>query len=161
MNKLLFAGIIALVVLLVFPMAVSAANTVSINGFVPVTQSIDVGPSSFNFGSMGAVNIAGPSYVDVTTSSTSWHVDATSSGNTTAGYMANTTQAKWLGAAFNMSYVNGPTWHQTTSVSGPWTTFMSGSAGHYNQTVYVQQLVAPTDSSGTYSIVATFTLTTS
>ena len=143
-------------------MAVSAANTVSINGFVPVTQSIDVGPSSFNFGSMGAVNIAGPSYVDVTTSSTSWHVDATSSGNTTAGYMANTTQAKWLGAAFNMSYVNGPTWHQTTIGSGPWTSFLSGAAaGHYNQTVYVQQLVAPTDTSGTYSIVATFTLTAS
>ena len=158
MNKLLFAGIIALVVLLVFPMAVSATTTVSINGFVPVTQSIDVGPSSFNFGTMGAVNTAGPSYVAVTTSSTNWHVDATSLGNTTAGFMANTTYAKTLGAAFNMTKTGSPPYTNTTS---PWPNFMSGGAGNFNQTVYVQQLVGPTDTSGTYSIVATFTLTTS
>ena len=159
LKRILLAGLVALVVLLAFPTVVSATNTVSINGFVPVTQSIDVGPSSFNFGTMGAVNTAGPSYVDITTSSTNWHVDVTSLGNTTAGFMANTTYAKTLGAAFNMTKTGSPPYTTTTI---PWGGFMSGStAGHYNQTVYVQQLVAPTDTSGTYSIVATFTLTAS
>ena len=159
LKRILLAGLVALVVLLAFPTVVSATNTVSINGFVPVTQSIDVGPSSFNFGTMGAVNTAGPSYVDVTTSSTNWHVDVTSLGNTTAGYMANISYAKTLGAAFNMTKTGSPPYTLTTS---PWAGFMSGlPAGHYNQTVYVQQLIAPTDTSGTYSIVATFTLTAS
>lgn len=163
MKKLLLAGIVALVVLLAFPTAVSATNTVSVSGLVPVTFSIDVAPTLLDFGTMTAVNTAGPSTVSVTTSSTDWHVDAsTLGGGAVHGYMYNTSQTKALGAAFNMSYTNGPTWHQTTVGSGDWTDFMHDtSAGNFNQPVYVQQLVSPIDTSGAYSIVATFTMWTS
>jgi hypothetical protein len=156
MKKLLLAGLVALVVLLAFPTAVSAANTVSVSGLVPVTISIDVAPTSFDFGTMTAVNAAGPSTVSVTTSSVNWRVDAESWGGSTAGYMFNSSRAKTLGAAFNMSNIalSGP-YNQTTTL---WSGFMSGgAAGYYSSPVYVQQLVSPVDTEGAYSIVATFT----
>jgi len=157
MKKLLFAGIVALVILLVFPMMVSAVNTVSVSGNVLGYISVNVYNTSPNFGtlSIGTDIIQTPSTVTVNTSYTSWHVDLTSTGGTIPGYMQIGGGTN-LTIPFNMSKtIAVPNWVHTTTT---WNNFMSGSAaGNYPQDVYVQQIVSPIDTEGAYSITATFT----
>jgi len=157
MKKLLLAGLVALVVLLAFPTAVSAADVI-VSGTVPISLSIDVINATPDFGtfSIGENILNNPSLVKVTTSSTDWYVDATSNGGGANGYMWNYGKGTQMTAAFNMSKIYpGPTWVQTTT---PWVNFMQGtSAGYFSQNVWVQQIVSPIDTSGNYAITVTFT----
>lgn len=157
MKKLLLAGIIVLAVLLAFPMAVSAANTVTVSGSIANTISVNVNlTGTFLSNNM----VAGQTYtnnsalLNTTTTSYSWHTDASDQKvGLQKGYMNRTPTAN-LTYPFQLSK-DGSSYSPLTS---DYTNFMSGSsAGAFEQLVYQKQLIVVTDSQGAYSITVTFT----
>lgn len=156
MKKLLLAGIVALVVLLVFPMAVSAANTVNVTGNIANYISVNVNLTGTTFGTMaaGQTYTNNSAQLNTTTSSVNWHIDVSDPKvGSQKGYMNRTPTAN-LTYPFQLSK-DGITYQPLTA---DYANFQSGSAaGAFLQLVYQRQQVVLTDSYGAYSITNIFT----
>jgi hypothetical protein len=151
MKKYLLILCITLAVILAFPIAVSAGNTVTVTGQIGNTFSLSVDNATLNFPSLqtGENPLPDPTTLTITTSSESWNVDTTS---TNGGYM-NAGGAKNLQTPFELS-LDGSTWNTDT---GSWAMISSTTPGITVQPVYMRQNVLTNDAEGSYSITVTFT----
>ena len=164
MRKLLFRALVALLVLLVLPGAVSAVEddaTVTITGSIAESIAITVSDTDLDFEDMStaAPEIAATD-VTVTTTSNSWSVTASDEDTSNKGYMETTGLVK-LTNPFELSNSDGEpwTWHAMTT---DFPSFMSGTtAGVVADTAWVKQEIDLLDAKGTYSITITFTAATS
>jgi len=156
MKYLVYAGIVALLVLVLLPAGVFAAgsDTVTVSGSIGLSMDVSASPKTIDFGSMAAgVDETGTTTVTIATTSTNWAVSASDSRSATKGYMYKTGDVK-LTNPFQLSK-DGSTYSSMVSDMG---TFMSGTtAGSHNQVAYVKQAIEGADSSGSYQITVTFT----
>ena len=155
MKTFLLAGLVALVVLLAFPMAVSAANNtaVTVSGTINLYMDMSVSPGSTQFFTMSAFNTSynNTAVIRVNTSSDSWHVDASNARVAQKGFM-NRTLASNLTNPFQLSKDNTT----FTSLTGDYLNFMVNTlAGSFNQTVYQRQAIGVADPDGIYNIIVT------
>ena len=152
MKKYLLIGFVALVLILAFPMTVSASSTTVVNGTVANTMSITLNNATQTFGTfiIGQNFLAGNG-VNVTTSSTNWNVGVTATGGALPGYMYAGT--KNLQNPVNVS-IDNSSW---TSDMATWTPVTGVTAGIFYTPIYIKQNVAATDTEGNYSITYTFT----
>ncbi len=159
MKKLVFGALIALLVLLVLPGAVSAAETDTVVVSGTIGGYIDVAITADTL-SLGTMTVAGPNTaattLTVSSSFNSWGVDASDAKTPNKGYMvtADATPIP-LDTLFDISNDAGTSWHQ---LGTPWTDFFTGTAGTgMTETVDVKQVVTAADPAGSYSITVTFT----
>ena len=149
---MLFAGLAALLVLLVLPGAVSAASsdTVVVSGDIGGYIDVAVTSESLSLGTMVVGTPATASTtLTVSSSYATWGVDASDATN--GGYMKNGAVA--LTNLFQIN--NGGAYDDLAT---PFTDFFTGSAGvGQTKPVNVQQSITAADASGTYSITVTFT----
>jgi hypothetical protein len=155
MSKLLFGAFVALLVLLVLPGAVSAAtsDTVTVTGSIGGYIDVSVTANTLDFGTMtvGGSPYSQSTAISVSSSYTSWGVDASDEKAANKGYMVDGT--KVLGTAFLL----GKDGASYTNIASPIVDYMSGSAGTATATVNAQQSVIVSDQQGSYSITVTFT----
>jgi len=161
MRKMLLAGLAALLMLLVLPGAVSAAlvDTVTVSGTISISMDVSASPETIEFSTMvNGTMESSTTTVTVTTTSANWNVKASDELATTKGFMYKTGPVK-LTAPLYLSKDTGAT---VRSLRADWTGFMSGTtAGTTPQVTTIQQVIYPTDSSGSYTITITFTGTAS
>jgi len=157
MKTFLLAGVVALVVLLAFPVAVSAGNNtaVTVSGTINLYIDVSVSPSSTNFFTMSAFNTSynNTAIVKTNTSSDSWHVDASNARVAQKGFM-NRTLASNLTNPFQLGKDNVT----FSPLTADYVNFMSNatSAGSFTQTVYQKQAIGVADPDGIYNIIVTF-----
>jgi hypothetical protein len=156
MRFLTLAGLVALVMLVAMPAAVSAAgsDTVVVSGSIGTTMEVNALAATIDFGSMTNTTPAtGSTNVNVVTTSTSWNVKASDANTATKGYLYKTGPVK-LTYPLYFGTVASPTGTLVTDISN----FMSGtSAGSFDQMAYIKQVIAVADSSGAYTMTITFT----
>jgi hypothetical protein len=164
MNKILFVGIVVLMVLVCLPVAVSAAeaDTVVVNGSIGGSLDVDVLPNTgVNWGTMAIGTRTDLTNVtlNVTTTYPAWHVNAADlKGGANTGYMVDSVAGN-LTNPFELSNNNGLGW---TSMTTQFTNFQSfgptGGAGSRNFPVGLRQVIAITDEAAlNYQITITFT----
>jgi len=161
MKKILFIGVVLLMVLVCLPVAVSAApiDTVVVNGSIGGSLDVDVLPNTgVNWGTMAIGTRTDLTNVtlNVTTTYPSWHVNAEDFGPYT-GYMVDSVAGN-LTYPFELSN-NGGDW---ISMTTPFTPFQSlgptGGAGSRIFPVGLRQVIAISDEEAlNYQITITFT----
>jgi hypothetical protein len=166
MKKLLLLGIVALVVLVCLPAAVSAGldDTVVVSGSITGYISVDVTPDAgVSWGAMipGTKQDLTTADIVVTTTYPTWGVDATDAKATPEkGFMFDTATSFNLTKAFKIT--------SDTVTPGPWvamdgtfTNFVqktADGAGTWGNDIGLQQVIEGTDEAATaYSITITFT----
>jgi len=161
MNKYLLAGLVALVVLVCLPAAVSAANTVLVSGSITGYITVDVTPpAGVSWGPMavGTKTDLTTADLSVTTTYPVWHVNAADANVSHKGLMNDATTNFNLTNAFQISNNGGIGW---TAMTGTFTNFAqktTGGAGLWPSDIGLQQVIVGTDAAATaYSITVTFT----
>jgi hypothetical protein len=162
MRKMLFIGLVLLVLLCAMPSAVSAAgsDTVVVNGNIAISMEVNAAATSIEFGSMAAgTEESGSTTINVVTTSTSWNVRASDERTTTKGFLYKSgTPDVPLTNALRFGKTANPTGTLVTDLAN----FMQGTtAGSFDQMAYVEQDIAPADRQGTYTMTITFTGTAS
>lgn len=163
MRNLIYVALVGLLILLVLPGAVSAANsnTVNITGSVGSygSISIEVQDNNMTYGAMtrGLTYIQG-TYVNVTATYPNWWVDAKDMQTTAPAYrgymMDMTDEIKTLATPFLLGR-DSIEWKNLTDDNG-WMDYMTGTPGTYSQYANFKQTVNNYDSEGNYSITVTF-----
>lgn len=160
MKKLIFGALIALLALLILPGAVSAAedsDTVTISGSIGLAVDVSVSPASINFDTMSTgVEESGQTTVSLTTTSASWSVTAADLNAATKGFMYRAGPVPLVNA---LRF--GKTANPTGTLVADMTDFMAGTAPitGATQVAYIEQDIAATDASGSYTMTITFTAT--
>ncbi len=163
MKKILFAGIVVMMVLVCLPALVSAAetDTVVVSGSIGGSIDVDVTPDAgVSWGAMAVGTRTDLTNVtlNVTTTYPSWHVNAADLG-AYRGYMMDSVAGN-LTYPFQLSKSGDPgPWIPMT---GTFTNFQSlgptGGAGSRTFPVGLRQVIAITDEeAANYQITITFT----
>ncbi len=156
MKTFLLAGVVALVVLLALPMAVSAGNNsaVTVSGTINLYMDVSVSPSSTQFFTMSAFNTSynKTAVITTNTSSDNWHVDASNQRVTQKGFM-NRTLASNLTNPFQLSKDNVT----FSPLTADYLNFMQNTttAGSFTQIVYQKQAIGVADPDGIYNLIVT------
>jgi hypothetical protein len=163
MKHFIYAGIIALMILVSLPASVSAAltDTVVVSGSIGGSLSVAVTPDTGV--SWGAMNVGTKS--DLTTADLSvvttypaWHVDATDANVSHKGYMYDTATTYKLASPFQISNNGGTTWTAMTGIFTNYAQKTSNGAGTWPFDIGLQQVISATDSAASnYQITITFT----
>jgi len=163
MKYLLYAGLVALVVLVCLPAAVSAAltDTVVVSASIGGSLSVDVTPDagvSWGALSTGTKTDLTSADLNVTTTYPIWHVNAADANVSHKGYMNDATTNFNLTNAFQISNNGGSGW---TAMTGTFTNFAqktSAGAGIWLSDIGLQQAIALADEAASnYQITITFT----
>jgi hypothetical protein len=142
---------------------VSAAtdDTVLVSGSITGYISVDVTPDtgvSFGAMSVGTKTDLTSAGLNVTTTYTAWHVDATDEKASNKGYMYDTLTTNALTNPFQISNNGGTDW---TAMTGTFTNFarkITNGAGWWHTDIGLQQEILGTDEAATnYQITITFT----
>jgi len=162
MKYLVYAGLVALMVLVCLPSAVSAAltDTVVVSGSIGGSLSVDVTPDAGV--SWGAMNVG--TKTDLTTADLSvvttypaWHVDAADANVTHKGFMNDATVGK-LTNAFEISKDGGTGWTAMTGAFNNFAQKTTDGAGTWPSDIGLKQVITAGDEAGTnYQITITFT----
>jgi hypothetical protein len=162
MNKILFVGIVVLMVLVCLPVAVSAAptDTVVVSGSIGGSIDVDVTPDAgVSWGAMaiGTRTDLTTAKLNVTTTYPAWHVDAADAKVTNKGFMVNGTTN--LTNPFELSKNGAPgPWIPMTGTFTNFQQFTSGGAGIHLYDIGLQQVIVATDAEGSnYQITITCT----
>jgi hypothetical protein len=164
MKYLVYAGLVALMVLVCLPSAVSAAltDTVVVSGSIGGSLSVDVTPDagvSWGAMSVGTKQDLTTADLSVTTTYPTWHVDAADANVTHKGYMHDSTTNFNLNNAFQVS--NNGAAGPWTAMTGTFTNFAqktSNGAGIWPYDIGLQQVIVAGDDAATnYQITVTFT----
>jgi len=158
MKTFLLAGLVAMLVLLVLPMGVSAGNNtaVTVSGTINLYIEVGVSPNSTQFFTMSAFNTStnNTAVVTTNTSSTSWNVRASDARTGVSKGFMNKTPFWNLTNPFQLSK-DGVGYSPLTA---DYSNFMvnATTAGSFTQTVYQKQAIGVADRQGIYNIIVTF-----
>jgi hypothetical protein len=163
MKYLTLAGLVALVVLVCLPAAVSAAltDTVVVSASIGGSLSVDVTPDAGV--SWGALNVGTKTDLtsadlSVVTTYPAWHVDAADANVSHKGYMYDTATTYKLANPFQISSNGGTGW---TAMTGTFTNFAqktTDGAGTWPSDIGLQQVIAAGDEAATnYQLTITIT----
>jgi hypothetical protein len=155
MKRILFVGLIALLVLLAVPAAMAADNDyLTVSG--GITKSIDVSTSGApDFGTMGAGNNGPVSGYLTTTLNGPVNTFTVVATGGDGGYMKGTGTSMWLTNPIEISstYIGYPGFVVLTIPR----TVISGGSAAINDYIYFQQNIVTADPADTYKITVTFT----
>jgi hypothetical protein len=163
MKYLVYAGLVALMVLVCLPASVSAlpTDTVVVSGSIGGSISVDVTPDAgVSWGAMpvGTKTDLTTADLSVTTTYPVWHVNAADASVTHKGLMNDATTNFNLTTPFQISNNGGTGW---TAMTGTFTNFAqkpSNGAGTWPFDIGLQQaIVAGDDAATNYQITITFT----
>jgi hypothetical protein len=163
MKYLVYAGLVALMILVCLPAGVSAAqaDTVVVSGSIGGSIDVDVTPNGgvpWGLMSLGTKTDLTTAGLNVTTTYPAWHVDAADASASHKGFMYDTATTFNLSTPFRISKDGGTGW---TAMTGTFTNFaqkVNSGAGVWPSTIGLQQVVAPADEAASnYQITITFT----
>lgn len=161
MKYFTIAGLVALMILICLPAAVSAGltDTVVVSGSIGGSLDVDVTPNAgVSWGAMsGTKTDLTTADLTVVTTYPAWHVDAADAKTTNKGYMVDATAGK-LTNAFQVSNNGGGAW---TPMTGSFTNFAhktTAGAGTWPYDIGLQQVISGSDPAGSnYQVTVTFT----
>jgi hypothetical protein len=161
MKKILFVGIVALMVLVCLPGAVFAAptDTVVVSGSIGGSIDVDVTPDagvSWGVMTVGTRTDTTTADLNVTTTYNAWRVDAADAKTTNKGLMVDAGTGRFLTNPFQVSN-GGAVWTPMTG-SLLFQQLSSDGAGTHLYDIGLQQVIAATDEAAdNYQITITFT----
>jgi hypothetical protein len=163
MKYLVYAGLVALMVLVCLPATVSAGltDTVVVSGSIGGSLDVDVTPNAgVGWGAMSVGTKTDLTSADLTVTTTypQWHVNAADTNVPHKGLMNDVTTNFNLTTPFQVSNNGGSGW---TAMTGTFTNFAqktSSGAGIWPYDIGLQQVIIAGDEAATnYQITITFT----
>ena len=161
MNKILFVGIVVLMVLVCLPVAVSAAptDTVVVSGSIGGSIDVDVTPDAgVSWGAMaiGTRTDTTTADLNVTTTYNAWRVDADDAKTPNKGLMVDSGTGRVLTNPFEVS--NGGASYTPMTGSLLFQQLTSEGAGIHLYDIGLRQVIVSTDeAANNYQITITFT----